>query len=142
MHMAQGVAGTGKTTLALQFLREGVRCGERCVYLTLSQSKLHLDRIAHAHGWTLDGITVHELSPGTVAERIASRQTVLPTVELELQALFKELEQVVTRVQPQRAVIDSITILQMLAGSAQRYHREVVTLRQLFVERSCTLLAL
>jgi circadian clock protein KaiC len=142
MHMVQGVAGTGKTTLALHFLREGVRAGERCVYLTLSQSKLHLERIARSHGWKLDGITVHELSPGTVAERVASRQTVLPTVELELEAVFKELEEVVTRVQPQRAVIDSITILQLLAGSVQRYHREVVTLRQLFVERSCTVLAL
>jgi circadian clock protein KaiC len=142
MHMAQGVAGTGKTTLALQFLGEGVRAGERCVYLTLSQSKLHLQRIARSHGWTLDGMTVHELSPGTVAERVASRQTVLPTVELELEAVFKDLEEVVGRVKPQRAVIDSITILQMLAGSVQRYHREVVTLRQLFVERNCTVLAL
>lgn len=140
--MAQGVAGTGKTTLALHFLRAGADAGEACVYVTLSQSKNHLERIARSHGWTLDGIAVHELTPGTVAERVAARQTVLPTAEVELGALFEDLEHLVRSIRPVRAVIDSITIVQMLAGSASRYHREVVTLRQLFVERGCTVLAL
>jgi circadian clock protein KaiC len=142
MHLVQGVAGTGKTTMALQFLREGVRQGEPTLYVTLSQSQAHLERIAHSHGWLMDGITVLELSPGTVADRISSRQTVLPTVEVELGELFRELAEVVTRVAPRRAIVDSITILQLLSGSATRYHREVVTLRQLFAERGCTVLAL
>ncbi len=106
MHIAQGVAGTGKTTLALHFLREGARIGEPCIYVTLSQSRQHLDRIARSHGWTLDGITVHEVLPGTLAERVASRQTVFPTAEIELTQLFTDLEAVVTEVGPLRAVID------------------------------------
>ena len=79
MHLLQGMAGTGKTTIALEFLREGARLGEPTLYVTLSQSKLHLARIARSHGWGLEGVTVHELTPGTVAERIAARQTILPT---------------------------------------------------------------
>ncbi|HWE95981.1 MAG TPA: ATPase domain-containing protein [Tepidisphaeraceae bacterium] len=142
MHLLQGVAGTGKTTAALHFLREGVREGEPTLYLTLSQSKAHLDRIARSHGWSLDGITVHELSPGTVADRVSSRQTIFPTVEVELGEMFRDVAEIVARVKPRRAVIDSITMLQLLAGSTQRYHREVVTLRQLFVEQGCTVLAL
>src|SRR3954454_22670177 len=63
MHLVQGVAGTGKTTLALTFLREGARNGEACLYVTLSQSQRHLERIAASHGWPLDGVTVHELTP-------------------------------------------------------------------------------
>src|SRR3954465_14930206 len=77
MHIAQGVAGTGKTTLSLTFLREGARDGEACLYVTLSQSKEHLERIAASHGWPLDGVTVHEQTPGAFAERVAARQTVL-----------------------------------------------------------------
>ncbi len=142
MHLVQGVAGTGKTTIALNFLAAGARAGEPCVYLTLSQSKEHLERIANSHGWSLDGVTIHELSPGTVADRIASRQSILPTADVELVELFRDLLEVVGRVKPRRAVIDSVTVLQLLAGSTQRYHREVVTLRQLFVERGCTVLAL
>jgi circadian clock protein KaiC len=142
MHMVQGVAGTGKTTLALQFLRDGVRHGEACLYVTLSQSKIHLERIAASHGWSTDGITMHELSPGTVLDRLASRQTVLPTVEVELDELFHDLHQLVRQLNPKRAVIDSITVLQLLAGTALRYHREIVTLRQLFVEHGCTVMAM
>src|SRR3954468_22201705 len=75
MHLVQGVAGTGKTTLALQDLRAGVQDGERAMYVTLSQSKIHLQRIARSHGWDLAGIEIYELSPGTVADRIAGRQS-------------------------------------------------------------------
>jgi len=142
MHLVQGVAGTGKTTIALQFLREGARLGESTLYLTLSQSKRHLERIARSHGWGVEGVTIHELSPGTVAERIAARQTILPTSDVELGELFRELSALVAKSKPRRAVIDSVSIIRLLAGNMQRYHREVVTLRQLFVERDCTVLAI
>jgi circadian clock protein KaiC len=142
MHLIQGVAGTGKTTLALNFLRAGVASGEPALYVTLSQSRVHLERIARSHAWSLDGIAIHELSPGTVASRIAARQTVLPSADVELGELFRDLVDLVERVKPRRAAFDSVTILEMLAGTPQRYHREVVTLRQLFAEHGCTLLAL
>ncbi len=142
MHLLQGVAGTGKTTIALQFLREGARLGEPTLYVTLSQSKLHLERIARSHGWGLEGVTVHELSPGTVAQRIAARQSILPTSDVELGELFSELSERVEQIKPRRAVIDSVSIIRLLAGNTQRYHREVVTVRQLFVERDCTVLAI
>src|SRR5437868_7950747 len=85
MHLVQGVAGTGKTTLALAFLREGAANGEPCLYVTLSQSKKHLERIARSHGWPLDGIIIHELAPGTFAEHLVARQTVLAPQDAELQ---------------------------------------------------------
>lgn len=142
MHILQGMAGTGKTTMALQFLREGARVGEPTLYMTLSQSKLHLERIARSHGWGLEGVTVHELTPGTVAQRIAARQSILPTSDVELGELFRELSELVETIKPRRAVIDSVSIIRLLAGTMQRYHREVVTVRQLFVERECTVLAI
>jgi circadian clock protein KaiC len=142
MHLVQGTAGTGKTTLALQYLREGSRTGETTLYVTLSQSKTQLERIARSHGWTLDGINVHELAPGTLLERIADRQTIFPSAEVELIELFRELQEQVELVRPQRAVIDSITIIELLAGNSMRYHHEVVLLRQLFIEHGCTLVVL
>ena len=142
LHLVQGSAGTGKTTMALQFLIEGARLGEPALYLTLSQSAPHLERIARSHGWSLDGITVHELGPATLAERIAAKQSILPTAEVKLEEAFRELMQLVQRLRPRRAVIDSLTILQLIAGSTERYHREVVNLRQLFFEHGCTVVAL
>jgi circadian clock protein KaiC len=141
MHIVQGVAGTGKTTMALSFLREGVRLGESTLYVTLSQPKSHLERIAISHGWSVEGMVVQELAPGTVAERLSARQSVLATSDVELQEVFQELAATVARVKPLRAVLDSVSIVQILAGH-QRYHHELVTLRQLFVENGCTVLFL
>src|SRR5947209_12272694 len=142
MHLVQGVAGTGKTTLALSFLREGARAGEACLYVTLSQSKKHLERIAASHGWPLDGVTIQELTPTAFAERIAARQTVLAAQDVELQEVVQGLAEVVARFKPRRAVVDSISVVRLLAGTPQRYHAEVVTLRQLFTESGCTVLFL
>lgn len=142
MHLVQGVTGTGKTTIALKFLDEGARAGEPTLYITLAQSQSHLERIARSHGWSVDGITIHELKPESITSRIAARQTVLATSDVELGELFHVLRELIETVKPRRAVVDSIGVLQMLAGSPQRYHREVVTLRQMFVEEHCTLLVL
>src|SRR4051812_39401815 len=70
MHLLQGSAGTGKTTAALQFLLAGSRAGETTLYITVAQTKLGLERIARSHHWSLDGVVVHELSPGDVAGRV------------------------------------------------------------------------
>ena len=91
MHLVEGAAGTGKTTLALQLLLAGRRAGESGLYVTLSQTRKGLEVIARSHGWSLEGITVHELSPGAVAERIAAHQTVLYTAEVELAELTEGL---------------------------------------------------
>lgn len=140
MHLVQGSGGTGKTTLALQFLLAGARAGEACLYVTLSQTERGLANVARSHGWSLDGVIVHELSPGTVADRIAAHQTVLHTADVELGEVTRELRDLVEKVKPRRAVFDSIGVIGLLAGSATRYHREIVVLRQFLAGHGCTAL--
>src|ERR1700710_74129 len=84
VHLVQGAAGTGKTTLALQFLLAGAAAGESGLYVTLLQTKTGLERIASSHKWSLRNIHVHELSPENVVERMAAKQTVLQTADVEL----------------------------------------------------------
>ena len=140
MHLVQGSGGTGKTTMSLQFLLAGVRAGEPGLYVTLSQTEGGLARIASSHGWSLDNVVVHELSPGTVADRIAANQTVLHTADVELGEITRELRELVEAVKPRRAVFDSIGVISLLAGSATRYHREIVLLRQFLAGYGCTAL--
>src|SRR5690348_8184591 len=61
-YLVQGDPGSGKTTLALQFLLEGVRRGEKVLYITLSETKEELLKVARSHGWSLDNIPLVELS--------------------------------------------------------------------------------
>jgi circadian clock protein KaiC len=142
MHLLQGSGGTGKTTLALQFLLAGAAAGEDTLYVTLSQTKHGLEKIARSHGWSLDGVIIHELSPGSVVEHLAAHQTVLHTAEVELGELTQELRKVVERTKPRRVVFDSIGVIGLLAGNATRYHREIVLLRQFLTGHGCTALFL
>src|ERR1700752_4743988 len=63
LYLVEGDPGTGKTTLALQFLLEGVRLGESVIYVTLSESRNELEQVAHSHGWDADDLHIYEMVP-------------------------------------------------------------------------------
>ncbi|WP_437497425.1 ATPase domain-containing protein [Sorangium sp. So ce1099] len=142
MHLVQGASGTGKTTLALQFLMAGAGARESGLYITLAQSRKGLEAIARSHGWSLEGLTVHDLSLDDIAAHLAADQTVLRTADVELGELTRQLRHVVERIQPSRVIFDSIGVIGLLAGSSARYHREIVMLREFLVARGCTALFL
>jgi KaiC/GvpD/RAD55 family RecA-like ATPase len=62
LYVIEGDPGAGKTTLALQFLLEGVRLGESVLYVTLSETAEELFEVAQSHGWSLDSINLLELN--------------------------------------------------------------------------------
>ena len=60
LYLLEGDPGTGKTTLALQFLLEGKRVGHRVLFVTLSESRMELIASAASHGWSVDDLEIKE----------------------------------------------------------------------------------
>lgn len=141
LYLLEGTPGTGKTTLALQFLREGVALGERTLYVTLSETTEELRASAATHGWTLDGIDVHELVDEDGLDP-DSEQSILHPSEIELGETVKEVIALVDRTKPDRVVFDSLSELRLLAQNPLRYRRQILTLKRFFAKRSCTVLML
>ena len=141
-YLVEGDPGVGKTTLGLQFLLEGVRVGEKGLYVTLSESRDELLQVAAAHGWSLDGIAVVELS--AIEEQLAAdaQTTLLHPAEVELTQTTSVITAEVERVRPQRVVLDSLSELRLLAGSPLRYRRQILALKQFFIGKNCTVLLL
>ena len=138
MYFLQGDAGAGKTTLSFQFLLEGVRRGEKALYVTLSASARDLERVARSHGWDLTGIRIHEQFQSATA----SDTTIFRPAEVELGKTVKAILDAIDALQPDRVVIDSLGEIRLLSESVLRYRKQLLTLKEFFRERSITGLVL
>lgn len=142
MYLYEGRPGTGKTTIALQFLLEGVKTGERVLYISLSETRRELDLVAQRHGWSLQGVDIFELVPAETTLDPERELTVFHPAEMELgettNLIFREVE----RINPSRVVLDSLSELRLLAQNPLRYRRQVLALKHFFTNRSCTVVLL
>ena len=139
--LIDGVPGTGKTTLALQFLLEGRARGERGLYVTLSETSEELRAAAESHGWSLDGIEIVELSTLT-GDSADEAYTLFHPAEVELQQTVEVVLSEIERHAPQRVAFDSLSEMRMLARDALRFRRQILALKQFFAGRECTVLLL
>src|SRR3954462_12959790 len=143
VYLVEGDPGSGKTTLGLQFLREGLRLGEKVLYVTLSETRSELAAVAQSHGWTLDGMAIHELAAGDEsAFKPDDQYTFFHPSEVELGETTKAVLTQVEEVNPTRVVFDSLSEMRLLAREPLRYRRQILGLKQFFVGRRCTVLLL
>jgi circadian clock protein KaiC len=142
LYLVDGAPGVGKTTLAIQFLMEGVTRGEKCLYVTLSETKDELDAVASSHGWNLEGITIIELSQIESSAAAKSQNTLFQPAEVELNHLSNLLLGEFDRIQPDRMVLDSLSEMRMMAQNPLRYRRQILAFKQHFAKSHCTVLLL
>ena len=141
LYLLDGEPGTGKTTLALQFLLAGVQHGLRGLYVTLSESRTELAGVAASHGWALDGIDVFELTPEEVGVG-EEGYTLFHPSEIELQQTMDAVLAAVDRSGATLVVLDSLSEMRLLARDPLRFRRQILALKQYFAARECTVLLL
>lgn len=141
--LLEGNPGTGKTTIALQFLIQGSEVGERGLYVTLSETERELRAGAASHGLTIDeNIEVFELAPPETLLDDDRQQSLLYSSDLELGETIKLILEAFERVKPSRVVLDSLSEIRLLAQSSLRYRRQILALKHFFARQSVTVLLL
>jgi circadian clock protein KaiC len=142
VYLVQGDPGVGKTTLALEFLLEGVAHGETALYITLSETEAEIREVAASHGWSLDGLSLFELSAVEQVGSFATENTVFDPSEIELKETMQTLLERVDRLKPERVVFDSLSEIRVLAQDPLRYRRQILALKHYFSGKASTVLLL
>jgi circadian clock protein KaiC len=142
IYLLEGNPGTGKTTLALGYMLQGAKLGEKCLYITLSETAEELRAIARSHGWSLDQIEIFELTPPEAKLDSDQNYTLLHPSEVELSETTRLILNRIEQLNPERVTFDSLSEIRLIAQDPLRYRRQVLALKQFFSGRRCTALLL
>ncbi|MET0385879.1 MAG: ATPase domain-containing protein [Polyangiales bacterium] len=140
-YLFQGDPGSGKTTLALQFAQARLRAGERCLYVSLTESRRDIDSTCRSHGWSIAGLSLLDLARASSVEA-DSQVSVFHPADTELSEIIKAVLAAVERQQPQNVVFDGLSELRLLSGDPLRYRRQLLSLKDFFANKSTTVLLL
>lgn len=142
LFLLEGSPGTGKTTIATQWLMAGAEAGERCLYVTLSETDVEFRAGAASHGWSMEGVEIFELIPPESLLDEDQQQSLLYSSDLELGETTKRIFQKFEALKPTRIVIDSLSEIRLLAQSSLRYRRQILALKHYFARHNATVLML
>ncbi len=143
LHLLEGSPGTGKTTVALQFLLTGAAAGETGIYISLAETEQELREGARSHGWTIpDKVVLFELVPPESVLDPDQRQSLLYSSDLELGEAVQRIFEAIERLEPDRVVIDSLSEIRLLAQSSLRYRRQILALKHFFARHNSTVIML
>lgn len=142
LFLVEGKPGTGKTTLALQFLLDGARAGETGLYITLGETEEELRASAASHGWSLDPLNLFELAPPESLLDSEQQQSLLYSSDLELGETTRLIFDKIKRTSPHRVVFDSLSEIRLLAQGSLRYRRQILALKHYFARNKATVLML
>ena len=141
-YLLQADPGSGKTTVALQYVMGRIKAGEPCLYVTLTESLADLEDACDSHGWSIDGVEVCDLTEHAATLVGEGKASVFHPSETELGDTTKKILAEVERVKPRHVVFDGLAELRLLSGDSHRYRRQLLALKHFFKERKITVLLL
>lgn len=157
VYFISGDSGTGKTLIALRFLYEGLKLGERCLYIATDRPPYAIiNPITESFGWNLLSLSVMDAVPtpslystvypvrdmtakgeikdvSNLNKNIEKGELTFESLQLKLELEYKEKKY-------DRVVIDSFTTLKRFGVEEERRNPVIAKFVRFFIERGSTAL--
>ena len=128
-YLIVGAPGAGKTVFSLQFLLEGIRREERCLFISLAEPMKEIERNAGTFGWDLSAIDKTDLSPHNDPDvKRGEEYQVFSPSEVEQESAWKQIYSALADKRPDRVVIDSLTQLRYLSTDEFQFRKHMLAL--------------
>lgn len=128
--VVMGSFGTGKTTFGLQFLVEGLRNGEPCIFISLEEDKDSILRNAMSFGWDVSP-ALEEKKLGIFKLEPSDAKTTVTRIKSDLPKFIKTFG-------AKRVVIDSVSLLNMMFSDESERRSNLFNLCQLLRSTGAT----
>ena len=143
VYLIEGDPGSGKTTLGLQFLLEGIaQRREGAVRHPVRDAGRSSPRSRRRTAGASTGWRSTSWRPSDESFKPDDQYTFFHPSEVELSETTKAVLAEVERINPTRVVFDSLSEMRLLAREPLRYRRQILGLKQFFIGRNCTVLLL
>ena len=141
-YLVQGDPGSGKTTLAFQYVLARLKAGEPCLYITLTETRRDLENACASHGWSLAGLELCDLTKSAANLTGEPESSIFSPSETELGETTKAIFEAIERTRPQHVIFDGLSEMRLLSGEPLIYRRQLLALKEFFAERGVTAILL
>ncbi|MCX7823305.1 MAG: hypothetical protein N2260_07685 [Syntrophobacterales bacterium] len=139
-YLIRGGPGTGKTTLGLHFLAQGVMEGERVLCITLGEPESNIRQNALWIGFNLEGIHFLDLSPTPEFFIEVESYDIFSPAEIEREPITKKIVETVASLKPNRVFIDSMTQFRYFATDSFQFRKQVLSFLRFLVDNGATVM--
>jgi KaiC domain protein len=130
--VVMGSFGTGKTTFALQYMMEGIKNNEPCIFISLEEDKESITKNASSFGWDI-AKAIDSKMLGLFKLEPSDAKTTVTRIKSDLPKFIKSFG-------AKRVVIDSVSLLNMMFDDDTERRTNLFNLCQLLRSTGATTL--
>ncbi len=139
VYLIRGGPGTGKTTLGLHFLLEGIKNDEDVLFVTFIEPAEKIKQNAENFGFDLDKVNFLDLNPDADFFQEGKDYDILASDQVEQKPLLEKISRAIEKIEPDRIFFDGITQLKYLATDKFKFRKQFLSLMQFTMKFNSTM---
>lgn len=139
-YLLRGLPGTGKTGIGMHFLSEGVKNGEKVLFINMGEPTAQVIENAKGMGFNPEGIEFLDLSPDEDFFANMEAYDIFSPAEVERESTTTEITKKIEEIKPTRVFVDPITQFRYLATDEFQFRKQTLSFLRFLTDKGATVL--